>query len=61
MFSLCCFTAEHTNVRLVGGNTISEGQLEVQNKHGVWGTVCGNGFGRNEANVVCKMLGYGDT
>jgi len=42
---------------LVGGNTISEGQLEVQNKHGVWGKV----FGRNEAKVVCKMLGYGDT
>ena len=52
---------DHTNVRLVGGSTISEGQLEVQNKHGVWGTVCAKGFDRNDANVVCKMLGYGDT
>ena len=33
------------------------GLLEVRHK-GVWGTVCEDNFGQNEADVFCKMLGY---
>ena len=33
------------------------GRLEVLHK-GVWGTVCDNGFGQAEADVVCRQLGY---
>ena len=43
-------------MRLVGGKDNSEGRLEVNNEE-VWGTVCSDGFDRNDANVVCKYLG----
>ena len=43
-------------MRLVGGRDNSEGRLEVNNEE-VWGTVCSDGFDRNDANVVCKYLG----
>ena len=43
-------------MRLVGGQDNSEGRLEVKNEE-VWGTVCSDGFDRNDANVVCKYLG----
>ena len=43
-------------MRLVGGQDNSEGRIEVKNEE-VWGTVCSDGFDRNDANVVCKYLG----
>ncbi|XP_019857156.1 PREDICTED: high choriolytic enzyme 1-like, partial [Amphimedon queenslandica] len=46
-------------MRLVGGRDNSEGRLEVNNEE-VWGTVCSDGFDRNDANVVCKYLGRPD-
>ncbi|GIM08595.1 hypothetical protein Vretimale_12623, partial [Volvox reticuliferus] len=44
-------------LRLVGGNSSSEGRVEIFNGT-VWGTVCDDGFGNTEANVVCRELGY---
>ena len=44
-------------VRLTGGNYSSEGLVEVF-CNGQWGTVCDNGFSSNDANTVCKQLGY---
>ncbi|XP_041481809.1 deleted in malignant brain tumors 1 protein-like [Lytechinus variegatus] len=45
------------NVRLVNGTTPAEGRLEVF--HGEsWGTVCDHGWGLDEADVVCRSLGY---
>lgn len=44
-------------VRLSSGVTPNEGRVEVCSD-GHWGTVCDNGWGNEEANVVCRELGY---
>ena len=47
-------------VRLVGGNTEYEGRVEIWYQ-GVWGTVCGDSWGVEESDVVCRMLGFSDS
>ncbi|KAJ8311395.1 hypothetical protein KUTeg_010750 [Tegillarca granosa] len=44
-------------IRLVGGNNFYEGRVEIYHS-GHWGTICDDSFGFNEADVVCKMLGF---
>lgn len=47
-------------IRLVGGNERRagmEGRVEVR-QYGVWGTVCDDDFGVNEALVICNSLGF---
>ena len=48
-------------MRLKGGAHPSEGRVEVYRlDFRAWGTVNRDRFGRTDANVVCRSLGFGD-
>ena len=51
-----CFSV---SVRLGGiGSTAKEGYVEALGTNGQWGGICENNFDINDANVICKMLGF---
>ena len=44
-------------LRLINGADSNEGRVEVY-CNDVWGTVCNDGFDQQEADTVCRQLGY---
>lgn len=48
---------EDGSIRLVGGRSDSEGTVLIYHM-GLWGAICDKGWGRKDAHVVCKQLGY---
>ncbi|XP_019636799.1 PREDICTED: deleted in malignant brain tumors 1 protein-like [Branchiostoma belcheri] len=48
-----------SRIRLIGGSGPNEGRVEVRPEDSMnWGTVCHNRFNMDDADVVCRMLGY---
>ena len=45
------------SVRLTGGNTDRDGWVEVCDKE-TWQSVCDDGWGNVQAEVVCRELGF---
>lgn len=45
------------SIKLVGGRDDHEGNIEVLH-NGKWGIVCDDEWDKNEAEVVCRQLGY---
>ncbi len=45
------------DVRLVGGNAITEGRPEICIGE-EWRTICDEGWSLNDANILCGQLGF---
>lgn len=58
MFILLCYVDASRAVRLVGGNSPSEGRVQVYSD-GVWNGICEDDLNNRAATVVCRSLGLG--
>ncbi|XP_053387279.1 deleted in malignant brain tumors 1 protein-like [Mercenaria mercenaria] len=51
------FPLDVTEIRMADGPNSTTGRVELKS-FDTWGTVCDDGFGMQEANAICSMLGY---
>lgn len=51
------YTGLSVQLRLADGETSYEGRVEIQYNN-KWGTICGNVWSQENADVVCKTLGF---
>ncbi|XP_071508584.1 scavenger receptor cysteine-rich domain-containing protein DMBT1-like [Diadema antillarum] len=54
---ICRHDAEEGDLRLAGSSSPGRGRVEIYHNN-EWGTVCDDGWGQDEAEVVCRQLGY---
>lgn len=57
LYVLDCSDGE---IHLVNGTSGNEGRLEICLNRS-WGTICDDGWTNNDAEVVCRQLGYSTT
>ncbi|XP_071478053.1 scavenger receptor cysteine-rich domain-containing protein DMBT1-like [Diadema antillarum] len=57
-YDVCQTQPRQFHVRLVGGSNEREGRVEVSQDGDLWGTVCDDMWGMEEANITCRLLGY---
>lgn len=53
-----CDARPNVRLRLAGGRANNEGRVEIAAFHYGWGGICDDGFGIEEANVLCRQLGF---
>ena len=44
-------------MRLVGGTNVTEGRVEICADN-EWGTICDDQWGVEDAQVICRQLGF---
>jgi len=52
----CLSSCTYGDIRLLDGQNAQEGRVEICNNQ--WGTVCDDFWDNNDANVVCRQLGF---
>lgn len=55
----CQHSKEYKALRLTGGLDHCSGRVEIH-RNGLWGTVCDETWDKEEASMVCAMLGCGE-
>ncbi|WAR24054.1 DMBT1-like protein [Mya arenaria] len=51
------FPLDVADIRLVNGSVPGSGRVELKSMN-TWGTICGDGFDMDAANVICQMIGF---